>query len=176
MNSPPLRASLPPNRVPSQLNDIVEDALNVFAGRLGGIDIHRDLSPDLPIALADPDQMKRVVVNLIDNAAEALEQSLHKEIWVRTALDPEHDVVEITVADSGPGIAPEDKEKLFLPYFSTKHRGTGLGLAIVNRIVTRTQGDHSGGGKPSHRNQFIIELPVERTPAIRGRKAVGSRQ
>jgi hypothetical protein len=123
------------------------------------------LSPDLPLALVDPEQMKRAVANLIDNAAEALEHALQKEIWVGTALDAEHDVAEITVADSGPGIAPEDREKLFFPFFSTKHRGTGLGLAIVSRIVTEQKGiirveeNHPTGTK------FIIELPVERAPA-----------
>jgi len=151
--------------VPSSLNDIVDNALKIFDGRLNGIEIHRELSPDLPLAQVDPEQMKRAVANLIDNAAEALEHALQKEIWVRTALDAEHDVAEITVADSGPGIAPEDKEKLFLPFFSTKRRGTGLGLAIVSRIVAEQKGiirveeNHPTGTK------FIIELPVERVPA-----------
>jgi hypothetical protein len=154
------------NPQPSSLNEIVENALKIFDGRLRGIDIHRDLSPDLPLAQVDPEQMKRAVANLIDNAAEALEHALRREIWVRTALDPEHDVIEITVADSGPGIAPEDKEKLFLPFFSTKHRGTGLGLAIVSRIVSEQKGiirveeNHPTGTK------FIIELPVEHAPAV----------
>ena len=108
--------------------------------------------------------MKRAVANLIDNAAEALEHALQKEIWVRTALDAEHDVAEITVADSGPGIAPEDKEKLFLPFFSTKHRGTGLGLAIVSRIVAEQKGIIRVEENQPTGTKFIIELPVERTP------------
>jgi two-component system nitrogen regulation sensor histidine kinase NtrY len=150
---------------PTRVNDILENALNVFEGRLNGIAIHRELSPDLPIVQADPDQMKRVVVNLIDNAAEALEQSLRKEIWVRSTLDPERDIVEITVADSGPGISPEAKERLFLPYFSTKRSGTGLGLAIVNRIVAEHRGSiHAEENLPTG-TKFVLELPVERTPA-----------
>jgi nitrogen fixation/metabolism regulation signal transduction histidine kinase len=160
--------------VPSSLNDIVENAMRIFEGRLRGIEIHRDLSPDLPLALVDPEQLKRAVANLIDNAAEALENALQKEIWVRTTLDPEHDVVEITVADSGPGIAAVDKEKLFLPYFSTKHRGTGLGLAIVNRIVSEQKGIIRVEENQPTGTRFIIELPVERTPAIQGQE--GSRQ
>jgi len=160
--------------LPSSLNEIVENALRIFAGRLRGIEIHRDLSPDLPLALVDPEQLKRAVANLIDNAAEALEHALQKEIWVRTTLDPEHDVVEIMVADSGPGIAPEDKEKLFLPYFSTKHRGTGLGLAIVSRIVSEQKGIIRVEENQPTGTRFIIELPVERTPAIQGQE--GSRQ
>jgi len=153
------------NPLPSSLNDIVENALKIFDGRLNGIEIHRDLSPDLPLAMVDPEQMKRAVANLIDNAAEALEHALQKEIWVRTAFHAEHDVVEITVADSGPGIAPEDKEKLFLPFFSTKHRGTGLGLAIVSRIVTEQKGVIRVEENQPTGTKFIIELPVERVPA-----------
>ena len=151
--------------MPSSVNDILENALNVFEGRLDGVKIHRDLSPDLPVVQADPDQMKRVVVNLIDNAAEALEHSLRKEIWVSSALDSERDVVEITVADSGPGIPPEAKERLFLPYFSTKRTGTGLGLAIVNRIVTEHHGSIRAEENLPTGSKFVIELPVERTPA-----------
>ena len=159
--------------LPSSLNDIVENALRIFEGRLRGIEIHRDLSPDLPLALVDPEQLKRAVANLIDNAAEALENALQKEIWVRTTLDPEHDVVEITVADSGPGIAAEDKEKLFLPYFSTKHRGTGLGLPIVSRIVSEQKGIIRVEENQPTGTRFIIELPVERTPAIQGQEGSG---
>jgi nitrogen fixation/metabolism regulation signal transduction histidine kinase len=148
--------------VPSNLNAIVESALNVFDGRLAGVEVHRDLATDLPLVPADPEQMKRVVVNLIDNAAEALERSTPREIWVRTQLDPERDVVELTVADSGPGIPAEAKEQIFLPYFSTKRLGTGLGLAIVNRIVS----EHSGWIRVEENRpagtKFIIELPVER--------------
>jgi hypothetical protein len=151
--------------VPSNLNEVIENALRVFDGRLNGIQIHRDLTPNLPLALIDPEQMKRAVANLVDNAAEALEHALQKEIWVRTALDPEHDAVEITVADSGPGIAPRDKERLFLPFFSTKHRGTGLGLAIVSRIVTEQKGVIRVEENQPCGTRFIIELPVERTPA-----------
>ncbi len=148
---------------PSSLNAIIENALNVFDGRLNDIQVHRELAPDLPLIQADPEQMKRAVVNLIDNAAEAVENSVPKEIWVRTALDPEREVVELVVADSGPGIPPDAVERLFLPYFSTKRRGTGLGLAIVSRIVS----EHNGSIRVEENRpagaKFIIELPIERT-------------
>jgi hypothetical protein len=159
---------------PAQINDILEDALNVFAGRLNGISLQRDLSPDLPIVQADPDQMKRVVVNLIDNAAEALEQSLRKEIWVRSTLAPDRDVVEITIEDSGPGIPPEAKERLFLPYFSTKRSGTGLGLAIVNRIIAEHHGAiHVEENFPTG-TKFVIELPVDRALVANSEEAFGT--
>ncbi len=148
--------------VSASLNTIVETALNVFDGRLSGIEIHRELAHDLPAIQADPEQMKRAVVNLIDNAAEALENSLRKEIWVRTSLDAERDVVEMVVVDSGPGLPPDAKERLFLPYFSTKRRGTGLGLAIVSRIIA----EHNGAIRVEENRptgtKFVIELPIER--------------
>jgi len=159
---------------PAQINDILEDALNVFAGRLKGISLQRDLSPDLPMVQADPDQMKRVVVNLIDNAAEALEQSLRKEIWVRSTLAPDRDLVEITIEDSGPGITPEAKERLFLPYFSTKRSGTGLGLAIVNRIIAEHHGSiHVEENFPTG-TKFVIELPAERAMVANTEEASGT--
>jgi two-component system nitrogen regulation sensor histidine kinase NtrY len=145
--------------VPFSVNAIVENALDVFNGRLDGIHVHCGLCSDLPSVQADPEQLKRAVVNLIDNAAEALESSPAKEVWVSTDLDSEREIVEIIVADSGPGIPAEDKEKLFLPFFSTKQRGTGLGLAIVSRIIS----EHNGlvrveENRPSGA-KFIIELP-----------------
>ncbi len=150
--------------VPASLNAIIENALNVFDGRLSGIEIHSHLAPDLPPLQADPEQMKRAVVNLIDNAAEALEQSALKQIWVRTALDTERDVVELVVADSGPGISPEDKARLFLPFFSTKRRGTGLGLAIVSRIVSEHNGSIRVEENQPAGTKVVIELPVDRSP------------
>ena len=156
-------ARFPASRpVPARLNTIIENALNVFDGRLDGIALHRELAPDLPMVQADPEQMKRAIVNLIDNAAEALEHSALKEIWVRTTLDPERDVVELVVADSGPGIPAEAKERLFLPFFSTKRRGTGLGLAIVSRIVSEHNGSIRVEENQPTGTRFVIELPVDR--------------
>jgi len=152
--------------VPASLNEIVTNALGVFAGRLHGIRVHSELASNLPPVPLDGEQIKRAIVNLIDNAAEALEHAVHREIWVRTALDPERDVVEITVADSGPGVPAEAKEKLFLPYFSTKERGTGLGLAIVSRIVSEHQGSIRVEDNQPTGSRFIIELPLEREVAV----------
>jgi PAS domain S-box-containing protein len=151
---------------PSDLNDIVSNALEVFDGRLDGIRVHTELAPGLPPVAADPDQMKRAVVNLIDNAAEALERAPSREIWVRTALDDDRDVVELVVADSGPGISPEAKEHLFLPFYSTKRRGTGLGLAIVSRIVSEHHGTIRVEENVPAGTKFVIELPVERVASL----------
>jgi two-component system, NtrC family, nitrogen regulation sensor histidine kinase NtrY len=121
--------------VTCDLNDVVAGGIGVFAGRLEGIEVRVDLAAGLPQVSIDPEQFKRVVVNLIDNAAEAMQDSALKILTVQTRFGAA-DVVEIVFADTGCGITPDQKEKLFLPYFSTKGRGTGLGLAIVSHILT----------------------------------------
>jgi len=145
---------------PANINSIVESALGMFNGRLDGIQMRTLLSPDLPRVMADSEAMKRAVANLVDNAAEAVQDALVREIQISTALLSSRDVVEIVVADSGHGVTPELKEKLFLPYFSTKKRGTGLGLAIVSRIIE----DHHGSIRVEENQpvgaKFIVELPV----------------
>ena len=146
--------------VPANLNRIVETALGVFDGRLDGIRIDLDLAADLPLVNVDPDQFKRVIVNLVDNAAEAMEGSLLKELRISTALDPRGEFVELVVADTGHGINAELKEKLFLPYFSTKKRGTGLGLAIVSRILAEHRGSIRVEENRPVGARFTIELPV----------------
>lgn len=152
---------------PANINDIVENALKMFSGRLEGIIFHKTLSADLPRVMADGDAIKRAVANLVDNAAEALHDSMVREIEISTALVATRDAVEITVADTGHGVTRDVKEKLFLPYFSTKKRGTGLGLAIVSRVVE----DHHGSIRVEENHpvgtRFILELPVapESTPA-----------
>jgi len=115
---------------------------------------------NLPRVMADSEAIKRASANLVDNAAEAVESSMVKEIEISTAVVASRDAVEICVADSGPGVTREAKERLFLPYFSTKSRGTGLGLAIVSRIVE----DHRGYIRVEENKpvgaRFVIELPV----------------
>lgn len=160
-------ARFPASRpVPADLNRIVQNALGVFDGRLAHIAVHQDLAAGLPAVHADPEQMKRAVVNLIDNAAEAVENSALKEIWVLTRLDQEREIVSLVVSDSGPGISPEAKERLFLPYFSTKQRGTGLGLAIVSRIISEHHGSIRAEENGPLGTRFIIELPLEFSPVL----------
>ncbi|MBI4481223.1 MAG: HAMP domain-containing protein [Acidobacteria bacterium] len=144
---------------PVNLNQIVEKALGAFNGRLEGIHIVTHLDPDLPPVMVDADQFRRVVVNLMDNAADAMENSLVKEIVIATRSDPQRAVVEAEISDTGCGVSPEDKEKLFLPYFSTKERGTGLGLAIVNRIVAEHRGTIRVEENEPLGTRFVVELP-----------------
>jgi PAS domain S-box-containing protein len=120
--------------VRSDLNDVVAEALAVFQGRLAGIAIRTSFAPGLPPVNLDREQFQRVVVNLVDNAAEAMQDALVKNLYIATQAGAA-ETVELVIADSGCGVSPDDKEKLFLPYFSTKNRGTGLGLAIVSHIV-----------------------------------------
>jgi len=156
------------NPQPANINDIIESALSMFNGRLDGIGVHKSLAADLPKVLADGEAIKRAVANLVDNAAESVKDAMVREIQISTILVASHDAVEIAVSDTGHGVTRELKEKLFLPYFSTKKRGTGLGLAIVSRIVE----DHHGSIRVEENHpvgaRFIVELPVvpESTPAV----------
>jgi len=151
----------------ADINEIIDSALSMFNGRLDGIGLHKSLAPDLPKVLADNEAIKRAVANLVDNAAEATQNAVVREIAISTSLVASRDAIEIMVSDSGHGVTRELKEKLFLPYFSTKKRGTGLGLAIVSRIVE----DHNGSIRVEENQpvgtRFIVELPVvpELTPA-----------
>jgi two-component system nitrogen regulation sensor histidine kinase NtrY len=149
---------------PSNINGIVENALALFDGRLDNIRVRARLAPDLPKVMADPEAIKRALANLLDNAAEAMLGSPLREIHISTAMVASGDAVEIVICDTGHGVTQELKERLFLPYFSTKKRGTGLGLAIVSRIIE----DHRGSirveeNKPAG-SRFVVELPVVPEP------------
>jgi two-component system nitrogen regulation sensor histidine kinase NtrY len=162
-----------PESKPAQtrLNEVITAAVSLYTDRLNGITLESDLASDIPALLLDPEQIKRVLVNLIDNAIEALETDSQnggngsrqdRRITVEARYLKENEVVTVVVSDNGHGIRPRDRDKLFLPKFSTRERGTGLGLAIVSHIVA----DHKGriwfeDNKPRGA-RFIIELPVTR--------------
>jgi PAS domain S-box-containing protein len=152
---------------PTNANTIVYEAVEVFSGRLDGITLKTTLGDNLPSVRADGGLLRSVVVNLIDNAAEALENSTFREILISTCSHPDAETVEICVSDTGHGISPQDKDKLFLPHFSTKNRGTGLGLAIAARIVAEHGGTiHVEDNLPVG-SRFFVELPAaELTPAV----------
>jgi signal transduction histidine kinase len=147
---------------PTSINHIVDSALDMFNGRLEGIQLRTTLAPGLPPVLADPDSIKRVVANLVDNAAEATQDSMLREIHISTDLvaDESREMVEISVSDTGHGVTSALREKLFLPYFSTKDRGTGLGLAIVSRIVEEHHGSVRVEENTPVGARFVVELPV----------------
>jgi two-component system, NtrC family, nitrogen regulation sensor histidine kinase NtrY len=158
---------------PTSANTIVHQAVEVFSGRLDGVTIKTSLAENLPTVRADSGLLRGVVVNLIDNAAEALESCSLREITIITRAHDDSETVEICVQDTGHGISPQDKDKLFLPQFSTKDRGTGLGLAIAARIVAEHGGSiHVEDNFPVGA-RFVIELPVaEPAPAAAERAGV----
>ena len=158
---------------PADLNEIAERSLAMFAGRTQGIKLVRRFADDLPPVLADAEAMKRALGNLIDNAVEAMSGSLLREIRVTTCALASG-MVELTVSDTGMGLTDEMRERLFLPYFSTKQRGTGLGLAIAAKII-----QEHGGSIRAEKNEpagarFIVELKPAGTADIHDGEVVGS--
>jgi two-component system, NtrC family, nitrogen regulation sensor histidine kinase NtrY len=142
------------------VNTIIENTLTVYHVRFEGVVISKNLAPGLPEIQLDAEQFNRLFVNLFDNALEAMEQSPVRELKISTEYLPQKETIQIQVCDTGHGIDPADREKLFLPYFSTRKRGTGLGLAIVSRIVSDHKGyihieEHQPEG-----TCFIIEIPT----------------
>ena len=155
-----------PRLAPADPNAILRNALDVFDGRLEGVRIDARYAPDLPLIKADAELLHRVIVNLIDNAAEAMEGAAARQLELSTRFHAGRDTVEFAIADSGQGISPEDKDKLFLPHFSTKERGTGLGLAIASRVIAEHHGVIRAEDNLPIGARFVIELPAaEPVPA-----------
>ncbi|MGA9063648.1 MAG: ATP-binding protein, partial [Terracidiphilus sp.] len=157
-----------PQPRPCDMNQIVEEALALFAGRLEGITVQRNLEPGLPQVLADPEAIRRALANLIDNAAEAMQGSLLRVLGLQSALSEDGAAVEVTVSDTGPGLSDEIRERLFLPYYSTKRRGTGLGLSIAAKIVQEHGGSISAEANSPKGARFLVRLPLtelEASPA-----------
>ena len=146
------------NPVPADIRKIIEEALSLYKEAHRNVELVFNDSQEVPIFNLDREQMKRVMINLIDNAIEATDGG--GKIVIDLAYDDVLHMIRIEVADNGRGISPEHKMRLFEPYFSTKKQGTGLGLAIVNTVIT----DHNGfirvqDNEPKG-TRFIIELPV----------------
>lgn len=149
---------------PASVNSIVEGALELFRDRLDGIVLRAELADGLPPVKADSELLRQVVANLIDNAAEAMEGSPIRRLRVVTRAESDGDAVEIEISDSGHGISPADKGKLFLPHFSTKDRGTGLGLAIASRIVAEHNGTIRVEDNVPVGARFVIRFPAAEVP------------
>jgi len=146
------------NPVRSDINAVIEKAAAIYRSDGDGFSISKRLGEDIPELEVDPDQMRMVFVNIINNAIDALDGRGRLEVSSR--YDKGRKTVVIEFADDGPGIPAEVKEKLFIPYFSTKKKGTGLGLAIVHRIVSDHNGSISVSDNSPHGARFTIELPV----------------
>jgi two-component system nitrogen regulation sensor histidine kinase NtrY len=157
-----------PRTVPADLNAALTDTLALYNGLFQEIRIERVLADELPRVRVDLEQIRRVVINLVDNAIEALGGSRAAprpdgrapSITVETRHDRSNGVAKIFVADNGPGISAADRDKLFMPYYSTKGRGSGLGLAIVRRIIAEHGGSIEVADNVPSGTVFTIELPV----------------
>ena len=146
-----------PRTVPTDLAQLITETLALYNGIFTEIRIERRFAPEVPLVRLDAEQVRRVIINLVDNAIEAMER--RGEIVVETQLDRANSVARVVVADDGPGIPIGEREKLFLPYYSTKRRGSGLGLAIVRRIIAEHGGSVEVTDNTPHGTRFTIELP-----------------
>ena len=143
------------------LNEVVKQALGMYEERFDDVRIDVSLADELPEAMIDQEQLKRVFVNLIENSIEAFDGDAgNKTIVVRTRHDVARDLIVAEISDNGKGVDPADFQRLFQPYFSTKGRGTGLGLAIVNRIVTDHHGKIKVAANQPKGAKFIVEVPT----------------
>ena len=143
------------------LNEVVKQALGMYEERFDDVRIDVSLADELPEAMIDQEQLKRVFVNLIENSIEAFDGDAgNKTIVVRTRHDVARDLIVAEISDNGKGVDPADFQRLFQPYFSTKGRGTGLGLAIVNRIVTDHHGTIKVAANQPKGAKFIVEVPT----------------
>jgi two-component system nitrogen regulation sensor histidine kinase NtrY len=145
----------------ADLHRIIENALSLYDGRITDIHVQKEFDANIPALRLDPEQMKRVFINLFDNALEAMAGNpKDKLLRIRTVLNLRQEIVSIEVADTGQGFPEEYQGSLFLPYFSTRKGGTGLGLAIVRQIVTDHHGNVRAEPNSPEGAKIIIDLPL----------------
>jgi two-component system nitrogen regulation sensor histidine kinase NtrY len=147
-----------PQMARESLHDVIREVETLYHGAHRDVEFVVTLDETLPPVNIDREQLKRVFVNLFDNAIQAMSQK--GRLWVTTEYEPKKRRVVVTVADEGIGINPEDQDKLFMPYFSRKRTGTGLGLAIVQRIITDHDGQIRAANNQPRGAVFTFELPV----------------
>ncbi|HSS49971.1 MAG TPA: ATP-binding protein, partial [Thermoanaerobaculia bacterium] len=145
-----------PRPAPVDLDRLVNETLHLYRNLKPGVDVGSEVDSGVSTVWIDGEQVKRALINLLDNAVEATEAP--GRVTVLAHQVDGH--LEIQVTDTGRGISPDAKEKLFLPYYSTKGRGTGLGLAIVHRIVTDHQGSIRVEDNAPQGTVFTVELPM----------------
>ena len=143
----------------ADLHSLVEQTISLFTGIFSEIEFETHFSPEMPTPLMiDPDQMRRVFINLFDNAIDAMNKK--GKIQISTSFDKTQQRVNIEIADFGPGITQKERERLFHPHYSTKKKGTGLGLAIVNQVVSEHNGSIDVEANKPHGAKFIIQIPT----------------
>lgn len=144
-------------KTPTNMLMIIDEVVNLYKG-YKGVEINVSLPEENPLVELDGEQFKRVMINIFDNAIHAI--SNKGTIDVRLHFDLSSNIAYLDIADDGPGLREEDKEKLFFPYFSTKKDGTGLGLAIANRIIAEHKGYIKVRDKEPKGTIFTIEIPI----------------
>ena len=148
------------SREPTPMKELVDRTLALYEDRFNGTVVRTDFPENMPDVWMDGQQIKRVLINLIDNALDAMTGSKDKELTIGCELVRDETTARLTVTDTGHGISPEDRDRLFAPYFSTRKEGTGLGLAITSRIV-RDHGGYIGAESNGGRGaRFVVELPI----------------
>jgi len=141
------------------INQLLEKLVSVYSSIYGNIDFKVNLDHDMPILVKmDPEQLKRIFVNIIDNGIEALDEK--GEIEIVSTYNKENQFITIEIADNGPGISDDDKKNLFAPYFSNKGTGTGLGLAIAHNIIDEHNGQIGVVDNDPSGARFVIEIPA----------------
>jgi two-component system, NtrC family, nitrogen regulation sensor histidine kinase NtrY len=144
---------------PTDIHQLIGQTLALFQGIFTDIEFQVEYASDVPETIpADAEQMKRVLINILDNAIDAMNKK--GKIVIRSSFAAEPPRILIEIVDSGPGIAVEEKQKLFLPHYSTKKKGTGLGLAIVNQIVRDHNGSVDIENVKPHGAKFTIQIPA----------------
>ena len=146
------------NPAPENISDIIKEAIGLYKETQKNIKVTFRDSAGAPEFMVDREQIKRVMINLLDNAIAAIDGA--GEVTVDLSYEKEIEAVRIEVSDNGKGIPTSDKMRLFEPYFSTKKHGTGLGLAIVNTIIHDHKGFIEVQDNEPRGTKFIIELPV----------------
>jgi two-component system nitrogen regulation sensor histidine kinase NtrY len=143
----------------ADIHQIIDQTLAFFKGIFTDIEFEVDYSSEVPASVpADPEQMKRAIINVLDNSIDAMNKK--GRIGIRTSFDKEPQRVTIEIVDSGPGISVNDRFKLFLPHYSTKKKGMGLGLAIVNQIIRDHNGSVNIENNKPHGAKFTIQIPA----------------
>ena len=152
------------DRRPESLNKLVEEALALalVGARQAGVRVALDLDPKLPPVVVDGVQIQQVVLNLVRNAVEAMEATERRELTITTRAVSPKNIVEVSIADSGPGIAAEIADRLFQPFVTTKKGGMGLGLSICREIIEAHYGRLDAMPNPAGGTVFRLTLPLSR--------------
>jgi len=149
-----------PQKSLNNVNKVLDKSLNILENefRLNRISVKKDLMTDMPDMLLDGNQVQQVFVNVLINAVHAVEE--HGEITIKSRVDTEEGTVAVDIADNGCGISPENRSRIFEPFFSTKAKGTGLGLAVSYGIVKNHKGDIRVSSESGQGTRFTITFPL----------------